>query len=76
MGELSIISLVARWNRFVQDGGNDDATPNQPKRKGSHTAAFCLVSSIHRSERASFPAGEEPRHDFQVRSMLFTYAVL
>ncbi|KAG8218768.1 arginine-tRNA-protein transferase [Butyriboletus roseoflavus] len=53
--------LLNRWNRFVQDGGNVDAIPDQSQR-----AAFCLASSIHRSERASFPAGEEPRHDFKV----------
>ncbi|KAH0840053.1 hypothetical protein J3R83DRAFT_1020 [Lanmaoa asiatica] len=58
--------LLNRWNRFVRDGGKADETPEQSKQKGSHTAAFCLISSIHSSERAFLPAGEEPRHDFQV----------
>ncbi|KAF8138603.1 arginine-tRNA-protein transferase [Boletus edulis] len=59
--------LLNRWDRLVRDGARDaDVALDQPKRKGSQTAAFCLVSSVHRSERAFFPAGEEPRHIFQV----------
>ncbi|KAF8558858.1 hypothetical protein OG21DRAFT_1404126 [Imleria badia] len=54
--------LLNRWTHFVRD---DDAS-HQSKRKGSQTAAFCLASSIHSSERAFLPVGEEPRHDFQV----------
>jgi len=57
--------LLNRWNRFVRDG-NIDATADQPRRKDSHTPTFCLVSSVHGSEQAFLPAGEEPRHDFQV----------
>lgn len=74
LGEHLTISLLARWNRFVRDGGNADSVPDQSKQKGLHTAAFCLTSSIHNSERAFFPAGEVPRHNFQVRSILLTYA--
>ncbi|KAN0097332.1 Arginine-tRNA-protein transferase, C terminus domain containing protein [Tylopilus felleus] len=58
--------LLNRWNRFVREGGNADTTLDKSKRKGSQTPAFCLSSSIHSSERAFFPAGEEPQHDFQV----------
>ncbi|KIK75335.1 hypothetical protein PAXRUDRAFT_835710 [Paxillus rubicundulus Ve08.2h10] len=58
--------LVNRWNRFVRHGEGSDATPNQPTHKGSQATTFCLTSSIHNSERSSFPANDEPRHDFQV----------
>ncbi|KAF9247186.1 arginine-tRNA-protein transferase [Melanogaster broomeanus] len=58
--------LVNRWNRFICDGGDSNATPDPAKQKGRQNTNFCLTSSIHSSERVFYPGDEEPRYDFQV----------
>lgn len=61
--------LINRWNRFVRFGNDAaDATPDRAKgvsTKGPKSHRFCLVSTIHESEKAFLPENEEPCHKFE-----------
>ncbi|KAH7887853.1 arginine-tRNA-protein transferase [Phlebopus sp. FC_14] len=56
--------LVNRWNRFIRHGHNDGVRESKARPHASST--FCLVSSIHESDRALVSANEEFQHDFRV----------
>ncbi|KAL4075960.1 arginine-tRNA-protein transferase [Scleroderma yunnanense] len=58
--------LINRWNRFVRFGNDKDTAPDRAKRGSTNShSRFCLVSSIHESEKAFFPETEELQHKFE-----------